>query len=190
MPYIQNALSFTIEVVVGLYLIAVILRFLFQLFRVDFRNPVSQVIVTLTNPPLKLLRRFIPGIYGIDLPSIVLMIVVGATKTGLLLFVSGINSNFPGVLVLSIGEILNTITWSLIIAILASAILSWVAPRSHNPVAVIANQLSEPILRPFRRILPSFSGIDLSPILALLALNLVLRLVVHPVTDAGRRFFF
>ena len=61
---------------------------------------------------------------------------------------------------------------------------------SMNPAAIIVNQVSEPVLRPFRRIIPSFSGLDLSPILALLALNLVLRLVVHPVMDAGRRLFF
>lgn len=190
MPYIQNAMSFTVEVVVGLYLIAVILRFLFQLLRVDFRNPISQIIVTLTRPPLNILRRFIPGFYGIDLSSIVLMIAVAAIKIGLLVSLSGIALNAGGVLVLAIGEALNILTWALIIAILASAVLSWVAPRSMNPAAMIVNQLSDPVLRPFRRIIPSFSGIDLSPILALLALNLVLRLVVHPVMDAGRKLFF
>ncbi len=189
MPYIQNALSFTIETLVGLYLIAVILRFLFQLFRVDFRNPISQLIVTITNPPLKILRRFIPGVFGIDMASIVLIIIIGMIKTGLLLFVSGFEFNFPGALILAIAESLNIITWTLLIIILISAVLSWVAPRSYHPAVHLINQMSAPILKPFRRLLPAIQGIDLSPLLALFVLNLILRLVIHPLTDLGRQFF-
>ena len=68
MPYIQNALSFTIETILGLYLIIVILRFMFQFFQVDFRNPVSQMVVMLTNLPLKFLRQFIRGYLALTLP--------------------------------------------------------------------------------------------------------------------------
>jgi len=190
MPYIQNALSFAIETVVGLYLIAVILRFLFALLHVDFRNPISQMIFSVTNPPLRVLRRFIPGIYGIDLAAIVLILLVGTIKTGLLVAVSGFQPNFPGTLVVTVAEVLNTITWTFIIAILGSAILSWVAPTTHHPAAQIINRISYPILKPFRKILPAFQGLDLSPILALIALNLIQRLVVHPITDLGRSLFF
>lgn len=189
MPYIQNALTFIIETIVGLYLIAVILRFLFQLLRVDFRNPISQMIVTLTNAPLKFLRRFIPRLYGIDLASIVLILLVGLLKTGLLLTISRFDFNLPGAFVITLSEVLNTISWTLIIVILGSAILSWVAPTSHHPAARLLGDMSSPILRPFRRVLPPFSGIDLTPILALLALNLLRKLVVHPLTDVGRSFF-
>ncbi len=190
MPYIQNALSFTIETIAGLYLIAAILRFLFQLLRVDFRNPISQLIFTVTNPPLKFLRRFIPGLYGIDLSSVTLILIVGVIKTGLLVAVSGYSFNLPGTLVVAVGEILNTITWTFIIVILGSAILSWVAPMSHHPAAMLLNGMSYPILKPFRKILPAFQGIDLSPILALITLNLIQRLVVQPITDFGRSLFF
>ena len=190
MPYIQNALSFTIETIAGLYLIAVILRFLFALLRVDFRNPISQIIFAVTSPPLKFLQRFIPGLYGIDLSAVVLILIVGIIKTGLLVTVSGIPPNFPGILVVTVAEVLNTITWTFIIAILGSAILSWVAPTTHHPAAEIVNGISFPILKPFRKILPAFQGIDLSPILALVTLNLIQRLVVHPITDLGRSLFF
>ena len=186
MPYIQNALSFTVETILGLYLIIIILRFLFQLFQVDFRNPVSQMVVMLTNTPLKLLRQFIPGFFGIDLASVVLALIIGVMKTALLLTLSGIPFNFPGALVLTLAEIINISVWIMIIAILVSAILSWVAPRSHNPAIRIVTEISEPVLRPFRRIIPSMSGIDLSPLLALLILNLSLKLFVHPLTDLGR----
>ena len=187
MPYIQNALSFTIETILGLYLIAVILRFVFQLCRVDFRNPISQMIVTVTNPPLKILRNFIPGLFGIDMASTALILIVGLIKTSLLLMVSGYPVNLPGALVLTLGEVINTIIWTFLISILASAVLSWVAPRANHPMIGIVLGISDPVLRPFRRILPAMSGIDLSPLLALLALNLALKLVVHPLNDIGRQ---
>ncbi len=187
MPYIQNALSFAIETILGLYLIAVTLRFVFQLCRVDFRNPISQMIVTVTNPPLKALRKIIPGLFGIDMASVVLILIVGTIKTSLLLTVSGYPTNLSGALVLTLGEVINTIIWTFLISILASAVLSWVAPRAHHPVISIVRDISDPVLRPFRRILPPMSGIDLSPLLALLALNLALKLVVHPLTDIGRQ---
>ncbi len=190
MPYIQNALSFTIETILGLYLIAVILRFVFQLLRVDFRNPVVQMIIALTNPLLKILRRLIPGLYGMDLSSMVSILLVGVIKTGLLLTVSGFPLQISAALVLTVAEVLNIIIWILIIAILGSAILSWVAPMSRHPGADLVNHVSGPVLRPFRRILPAFQGIDLSPILALFALNLLQKLVVHPITDFGRSFYF
>ena len=190
MPYIQNALTFTIETILGLYLIAVILRFLFAILRVDFRNPISQMIFAVTNPPLKVLRRFIPGLYGVDLSDVLLILIVGVIKTGLLVSISGIPPDFPGILLVTVAEVLNTITWTFIIAILGSAILSWVAPMTHHPAAQIISGISYPILKPFRRILPAFQGIDLSPILALVTLNLIQRLVVHPITDFGRSLFF
>jgi YggT family protein len=190
MPYIQNALTFTIETILGIYLIAVILRFLFALLRVDFRNPISQLIFAVTNPPLKFLRRFIPGLYGIDLSAVVLILVVGIIKTGLLVTISGIPPNVPGIVVITVAEVLNTVTWTFIVAILGSAVLSWVAPMTQHPAAQLVNGISYPVLKPFRKILPAFQGIDLSPILALITLNLIQRLVVHPISDLGRSLFF
>ena len=190
MPYIQNALSFTIETIVGLYLTAVILRFLFQLLQVDFRNPVSRFIITATNPPLKILRRYIPGLYGIDLSAAALILMIGFIKTGLLLAISGYKFNIAATLMITIAEVLTTITWTCIIVILGSAILSWVAPMSQHPAARLINSMSHPLISPFRKILPPIQGIDLSPLLALLALNLIQRLVILPITDFGRSFFF
>ncbi len=194
MPYIQNALSFTIETVVGLYLTVAIVRFLLPLFRVDFHNPVSQMIVAATNPPLRILRRFLPqgrsGLSGSDLSPIALIVIVGMIKSGLLLTLSGYPFNIVGLLVITIADILNAIAWLFIIIILGSAILSWVAPMSQHPAARLLNNMSGPILYPFRKIIPSMQGIDLSPLLALLALNLMQGLLIQPIMDIGRGFFF
>ena len=187
MPYLQNAMSFVVEALLGFYLIICILRFLFQLFRVDFRNPISQLVVVLTNAPLRILRGFIPGLWGIDLAGIVLILVVGIAKTLLLLSLSGIPINFTGAFMLTLGEVINTTVWVFIIAILASAIISWVAPTTSHPAIRVIHGLSEPGLYPFRKLIPAIGGIDISPIFALLALNLVQKLVVHPITDTGKQ---
>ncbi|NKB77977.1 MAG: YggT family protein [Gammaproteobacteria bacterium] len=186
MPYVQNALSFTIETIIGLYLIVVILRFLIQLLRIDFRNPISQSIFAVTNYPLRLLRPFIPGLYGIDLASVFLILIVAFLKYALLILVSGYSFSFIGILVLAIGEAINTTTWIFLIAIIVRAILSWVASSSRHPVLDILGGLSEPILGVFRRMLPDLKGLDLSPILAILAINLVQKLVAYPIIDAGK----
>ncbi len=194
MPYLHNALSFTLETVVGLYLTVVILRLLLQLLRADFYNPISRFIVAATHPPLTLLRRFIPdmrlGLSGIDLSTVLLILIVGIIKTTLLLTLSGYGFNLFGVLLLSLADVLNSIIWILIIIILGSAILSWVAPLSQHPTIRLINNMSNPLLAPFRKILPYIQGIDLSPLLALLLLNLIKSLVIHPVSDLGRSFLF
>jgi len=186
MPYVQNALTFTIETIVGLYLIAVILRFLFQLLGVDFRNPISLTIVTFTNPPVRILRRFIPGLYGIDLASAVLILMVAMIKYSLLLSVSGYSINFASVLMLGLGESLNIVIWTLLIAIIIRAILSWFAPSTYHPAVRILDGLSEPVLTPFRKMLPAIGGIDLSPALAILTLNIIQQIAVDPIMDSGK----
>ncbi len=186
MPYVQDALGMIVEVLLGLFLVAVILRFLFQLLRVDFRNPVAGAIVRVTNPPLKILRRFIPGLYGIDLASVVLILLVAALKTFLLLSIAGYQANPGGLFVYGLAEALNITCWILLIAIFGAAILSWIAPHSHHPAARLLYGISDPVLRPFRRLVPNLGGLDISPIFAILAINLAQRLVVNPLFDWSR----
>ncbi len=186
MPYIQNALSLTIETILGFYLIVVILRFLFQLLRADSRNPLCQLVIVATRLPLQILRRLIPGLFGIDLAAVALILLIAFIKIMLLLSVSGLPAAPAGAFVLALGESINTLIWILIIVILVSAVLSWVAPMSRHPLARLASSMSEPLLRPFRQLIPAISGIDITPVLALLVLNLAQRLIVHPLNDLGR----
>jgi len=173
MPHIQNGASLIIEVLLGLFLLALMLRFLFQLLRVDFRNPISQMIVKVTNPVLLPLRRFIPGFWGIDMSSVVMILIVGAIKFYALQAVSGFQINPVQALFYGLADSLNVICWILLIAILANVVLSWVAPQSHNPAAQIVNGISRTVLAPIRRWIPSFGGLDITPIFALLGIQLV-----------------
>jgi len=100
MAYLLQALVTLVQFVIGIYLILVLLRFLFQLVRADFHNPISQAIVTVTNPPLRILRKIVPGFSGIDWPSIILLLSVQALEISLIaLLVTG-NMPSPTALIL------------------------------------------------------------------------------------------
>ena len=165
----------------SLYLLIVLLRFILQLVRADFYNPLSQFIVRATKPLLNPLRRIIPGFGGIDLASLVLAILIQLVLMILILMLMGYGVG---------GFIMQLLIWSIIavtslflkvffFALIISVILSWVAPGSYNPGAQLVNQICEPLLMPFRKLLPNLGGLDLSPIFAFLALKLIDMLVIN-----------
>ena len=180
MSQLSQALILIIQTLGSLYLLIVLLRFVLQLVRADFYNPLSQFIVRATHPLLRPLRRIIPSIGGIDLSSLVLAIIVQLLLMGAILMIAyGTIGNPLQLLIWAVigvtGLLLNIFFYALII----SVILSWVAPGSHNPGAQLVNQVCEPALAPFRRLLPSMGGLDISPIFAFLAIKLLDMLVIN-----------
>lgn len=180
MTGLDSAAVYILQTIGSLYLLIVLLRFILQLVRADFYNPVSQFIVRATHPLLKPLRKIIPSLAGLDLASLVLAIVVQLVLMALTLMLLGYGLDNP----------LQLLVWSIIgvtalflkvffFALIISVILSWVAQGSHNPTAMLINQICEPLLSPIRRILPSMGGLDLSPIVAFLLLNLIDMLVIR-----------
>ncbi|MFC3608297.1 YggT family protein [Stutzerimonas tarimensis] len=164
----------------SLYLIIVLLRFILQLVRADFYNPLSQFIVRATHPLLRPLRRIIPSVGGLDLATLVLALLVQMVLMGALLMLAyGTIGNPLQLLVWSLIGITGTFLKIFFFALIISVILSWVAQGSHNPGALLVHQICEPVLVPFRRFLPSLGGLDLSPIFAFLALRLLDMLVVN-----------
>lgn len=184
--YLGQAGLFLVETLFGLYILAVLLRFLFQLVRADFYNPISQFLVTVTNPPLRPLRRLIPGLWGIDLAAVVLLVALTVLKLYVLLFLAGQSARPAGVLVLAIADLLDTTIWVFIIALLIRVVLSWVNPGGYNPALGLLHRLTEPLMRPARRLIPPVGGLDLSPIAVFILLYLARLLIVAPVTDLGR----
>ena len=189
--YLSNPLVFLVEVLFGLYILIVMLRFLFQLLRVDFYNPLSQAIVKATNPPLRLLRRIIPSIGKVDTSSIVLMLLLQYIAFILIMLIIG-KTLFPvALLYLSAVELLNLAFNVFIFSIIILAILSWISsPYHHNPVAPILDQLTRPVMKPVRRLLPPMGGIDLSPMLAIIALFFFKLLLIPPLQDLARHIAF
>jgi YggT family protein len=175
MGMLGDVAVFLIRNIGGLFLWAVLLRFLLQLARADFYNPISQALVRITNPVIKPLRRIIPGFFGIDIASLVLAIAVKLVMVVSIFVIQtgAFNFSIPLVLAVSALSCLVTVLNIYYVAMLAMIIVSWVAQGSYNPAIVLINQIAEPVMAPFRRLLPPMGGIDFSPILAFLALNVV-----------------
>ncbi|MFV0478190.1 MAG: YggT family protein [Parahaliea sp.] len=170
---------YLLQTVLALYTIAMLLRFLLQLVRADFYNPISQFIVRITNPLVIPLRRLLPGIGGIDLASLVLTIVLEIAGFYILSALTSLPG--PGLPVMLLWGLLGVAGLLLNIyffALLAVIILSWIAQGSNNPVIYLLYQLTEPVMAPFRRILPPIGGLDLSPILVFMVIN-VLRIILQ-----------
>ncbi len=184
--YLGNAGVFLVDTIFGLYILLVLLRFLFQWVRADFYNPISQFIVAATNPPLVFARRFIPGAWGLDFAAIVFMLALATLKVYLLAWMGGATPKFTGVMVFAIGELLQLTVYVFMVAVIIRVVLSWIGPRSYNPVVGLLHSLTEPVMGPARRLLPPMGGLDLSPILVFIGLGLALRLIVQPILDIGR----
>ncbi len=174
MGILQNIGIFLVDTLFTLYIYAVVIRFVLALSRADFYNQVSQMIVKVTNPALVPLRRFIPPIGKIDTSAIVLAVALIIVKTFLILAMSGVEMNFVGLIAYAIIELLRTIIWLYIIALILQAIISWIGNTHGNPFVSILNNLTDPILRPIRNVVPNIGMIDLSPMVAILGLNILL----------------
>jgi YggT family protein len=175
-----EALIYIVQTLGSLYLLIVLLRFILQLVRADFYNPLSQFTVKATQPLLKPMRRIIPGFGGLDLASLALAILVQLVLMVLVILIAGANPAAVGLqlLVWAIIAVTSLFLKIFFFAMIISVILSWVAPGSYNPGAQLVNQICEPLLAPFRRLLPNLGGLDISPIFAFIALNLLDRFVI------------
>ncbi|VXA96119.1 conserved membrane hypothetical protein [Pseudomonas sp. 8AS] len=175
-----EALIYIIQTLGSLYLLIVLLRFILQLVRADFYNPLSQFTLKATQPLLKPLRRVIPGLGGLDLASLVLAILVQLLLMVVIILVAGANPLAVGLqlLVWAVISVTSLFLKIFFFAMIISVILSWVAPGSYNPGAQLVNQICEPLLAPFRRLIPNLGGLDISPIFAFIALNLLDRFVI------------
>ncbi|WP_455198660.1 YggT family protein [Kaarinaea lacus] len=183
--YAGNAGVFLIQTLFGLYIGAIMIRFLLALVRADFYNPVSQFLVKVTNPPIIPLRRIIPSMMGIDMASVILMLALQAAELMLIAAVKGFGIHPLGLIVLSVGGLLSLLFQIYFFTILIQVILSWVAPGNYNPAIALLYSLNEPLLGRARRILPPIHGFDLSPILVMIILQLLTFLVIHPINDLG-----
>ncbi len=170
------------------YLTIVLLRFLLQLARADFYNPISQFVVKATNPLLRPMRRFIPGWGGIDGASLVLAVLIQCLTYLLILFTlsGGLPSINPVTLVTwsaltVVGLIVKIYFWSVI----AVVVVSWIAPQSHHPAIQLVAQITEPVMRPVRNLMPPVGGLDLSPIVVFLILSVVGQVIQSLAQAAG-----
>lgn len=170
---INDAAIFIIQTLGSLYLLIVLMRFILQLVRANFYNPLCQFVVKATQPLLKPLRRVIPSLFGLDMSSLVLALSLQILLFVVILMLNGYQAFtvllLPWGLIGIFSLFLKIIFWSMII----SVILSWVAPGSRSPGAELVSQITEPVLAPFRRLIPNLGGLDISPIFAFIVIQLL-----------------
>jgi len=178
---LRSAAAFVIQTLGSLYLLIILLRFILQLVRANFYNPLSQFIVKATQPLLKPLRRAIPSLMGLDMSSLVLAVAVQMLLMAVILFITyGVSGNILELFLWSLIGLISLFLKVFFFAMIISVILSWVAPGSHSPAAELVWQISEPALAPFRRMLPNLGGLDISPIFAFLVIQLLQSYVIPP----------
>jgi YggT family protein len=178
--YFTDPIVFLVQILLGLYTTVVLLRFLLQLVRADFYNPVSQFVVKVTTPVLRPLRDLIPGYAGMDLAALALAWLVKTLELAIVALIALPGANPLGALFWSVPELVALAINILIFAVLIRVVLSWVNPDPYHPVAGLLDSLTDPVMRPARRALPPVGGLDLSPILVTVGLVLLKMLLIPP----------
>ena len=181
--YMTDPIIFLIDTLFSLYILAIVLRFLLQWTRADFYNPISQFLVKITHPPLKQLRRFIPSVGKIDTSSLVLALVLQMMADFSILALKGMMISIPALIILSFSQLVSMLINVFVFAVFARAILSWFDPGNYNSASSLLHSLTEPLLNMCRKVIPDLGGIDLSPLVALVFLQVAKMMVLPPLSQ-------
>ena len=177
---LAQIILFILDTVCGFLTLALLVRFALQWARASFRNPLGQFIVAVTDWMVRPVRRVVPGLFGLDLASLLLAWLWQVIYQGIALGLSGVLfavTPAPALVVLLLAalEVAKIGLYLVMGAVLVSAVFSWVNP--YAPLAEVFNSLTRPLLRPFRRFIPPVGGVDLSPLALLLVLQIALFVV-------------
>lgn len=186
MGAVNEIVVYLVQTALSIYLVAMLLRFLLQMVRADFYNPISQFLVKITNPLVLPLRRVLPAVGGIDLASLALSLLLQMLAIAVMMGLYGLG--MPNVLALLLWAavgLLGLLVNFYFFALLAMIILSWVAPGGSHPALLLLYQVTEPVMAPFRRVLPPMGGIDFSPILVFILINVVQIMLRHLAGSVG-----
>jgi YggT family protein len=174
----ENPFIFLIDTLFSIYIAIMLLRFILQQVGADFYNPISQFVVKATQPLVAVARRFIPSIKKVDTATLVLVLLLMLMKLAILFAITGIQLDGQLLLVKTIYDLISLTFDIFIVALFIQAILSWVNPDPYHPVSSLLRNLTFPILRPIQKHVPPIGGIDLSTLIALIALMFIKRLVL------------
>jgi YggT family protein len=182
----SEILGYLVQTLLSLYLLTMLLRFVLQLVRADFYNPISQFLVKVTNPLVIPLRRVLPGFAGLDMASLILALLLQLAGIVALLLINGLG--LPNILLLLVWSVIGLVGLLVNIyffALLAMIILSWVAPGSKHPAIYLLHQITEPVMAPVRKALPAMGGMDFSPILVFILINVIQIALRHMAAGVG-----
>ena len=187
MPYLANAAQILLEFFFGLLVGLIVLRVLLQLVRANFHNPICQFLYKASNPVLMPLRRIIPAWRRLDIAGVVLAWLLLLLKRVLIFAMFGTLPSLTGLAVMAVADLIGFTLMMMLILIIVRVIISFVSSDSYHPAIPLVIQLTEPVLKPVRKRMPALGGLDLSPIIVLLAISLLQALVVAPLLDLGLR---
>lgn len=183
MNYVNNAGLFLIDILLGMYILLVLLRFWLHWLRGDFRSPIGQLLISATSPVITPFRSLAKSPTAWALICLVITFVLVTLKNLLLSKLVGASPSIEGLLLLSIAEVIKTSIYIFMVCVIIRIIASWTMPYGGNPLMNTIYSLSEPLMAPARKLIPSFNNIDLSPIAIFIVLNLGLILIVQPILD-------
>ncbi|RJS94669.1 YggT family protein [Salinisphaera sp. Q1T1-3] len=178
----NQALLFLVDTVLSLYILVVLLRVVLQLVHADFRNPVSQFVWQTTRTPVNLLRNVVPRWRNLDVPALLFAFILCylLIQIDLALGAPGFGPQFIPAVAWAILKGATLVCNLYFFTIIVQAVMSWISPNQYTPATAILFTINEPLLRPIRRIVPTISGIDLSPLVAIIGLQLISRLLPLP----------
>lgn len=174
---VGNAFAFLIETLFTLYLAALLLRVMLEAVGADYYNPVSQVLIRVTEPLVGPLAKLIPRAGRINSAAIVLLLVLQTISVVLVLSLSGFSVEPLQALLIAVLRLIRMLLMTWIVLIIAEVILSWVGGAMRHPIIPLIYQLTRPVLEPIRRIVPSIAGLDLSPLIAIIGLQFLMILI-------------
>jgi YggT family protein len=173
----SGAVNYLVSTIIDLYIAAIMLRLLLQWVRADFYNPLCQFLVKVTNPVLVPARRIVPSVGRLDTASVVVMFLLELIQLVIISQLSQAGFELQFMLLFSLRKLLVTLLMTYFVLIIARVIVSWIGSQSRHPLIPLIYQLTEPVLRPFSKLIPPIGGIDLSPLFALIALRFLLLLL-------------
>ncbi len=186
--YLIQAVVFLVQLSFDIVILALLLRYLLAKVKTNSYNPLSEVIMKLTNPLLVPLRRVMPGYLGIDWSSVIALLLIQSTKLTIIqVIMKGGLLAIDGLVILTVANLLEMVLYIYMFTIIIQVIISWINPSVHSPVTTIMQQLTEPILRPARKITRFGGSLDFSPLLVLVIIQLLMILIISPLMDIGYR---
>ncbi len=179
MEVFENSATLLVSALGGLYLLAVLLRFLLQVAKADFYNPVSQAVFKVTNPVVRMIRPFVPGYKGIDFSTLLLAVIIQFVLIYTLIYLNQ-EYRMPAlgrILTWAVGGvilfIINIYYYAIIAAIVMSFIMMFSGTVNPHPVLRLIWQLTDPVMAPVRKVLPTMGGMDFSPIIIFIAIQIL-----------------
>ena len=190
---LSQALIFLVDTVFGLFTVALLLRFYLQWARAPHRNPLSEFLAALTDFIVRPARRMVPGLWGVDLATLLLAWLAQIVELLIVLQLKGYQlgaqagTAFAALVLLAAVMIAKLLLYIVMVVVIVQAVLTWINP--YSPVMPLLNSLARPFLRVFRRMVPPIGNVDLSPLFVVIICQLLLMLPIAWLEVAIMRMF-